>query len=339
MWTRLAHSILKYRVTLMALLAVITVFMGYQSQNIKWSYDLANIVPEKDPDMVYFRQFRKTFGEDGNIMALGIQDSSVYQLDNFKRFSELTFKLEDKEGIRNVLGLPNLQKLEKNNAKRAFELKPVFDSIPESQDELDSLIAAATSLKFYSGQLINEKNGATLLLITIEKDILNSKNRDDLVNFIIDEGREFEKASGIDVHFAGLPYSRSITTSKVKAELNMFLVLSLIVTGIILFLFFRSFKAVFFPLVIIGVVVVWVMGTLALLGYKITLLTGLIPPIIVVIGIPNSVYMLNRYHHEFSEHGDQMKALSRIIRKIGVVTFITNLNLLMYLVSGIYCSI
>lgn len=326
MWSKLAHTILRFRVTLMILLALITVFMGYQSQNIKWSYDLANIVPESDPDMVYFRQFRETFGEDGNIMALGIQDSSVYQLEKFKKFSELTYALEGKEGIRNVLGLPNLQKLEKNNKKRAFELKPVFEEIPEDQATLDSLVAGARSLKFYSGQLINDANGATLLLITIEKEILNSKNRDQLVNFIIEQGEKFEVETSIDVHFAGLPYSRSITTSKVKAELNMFLVLSLIVTGIILFLFFRSFKAVFFPLIIIGVVVVWVMGTLALLGYKITLLTGLIPPIIVVIGIPNSVYMLNRYHHEFNEHGDQMKALSRIIRKIGVVTFITNLT-------------
>ncbi|MEM7297957.1 MAG: MMPL family transporter, partial [Bacteroidota bacterium] len=167
---------------------------------------------------------------------------------------------------------------------------------------------------------------ATLVLVTIKKEVLNSKNRDQLVNYIIDQGEKFEQETGIEMHYAGLPYSRSITTSKVKAELNMFLVLSLIVTGIILFLFFRSFKAVFFPLIIIGVVVIWVMGTIALLEYKITLLTGLIPPIIVVIGIPNSVYMLNRYHHEFSEHGDQMKALGRIIRKIGVVTFITNLT-------------
>ncbi|MEQ8907397.1 MMPL family transporter [Ekhidna sp.] len=300
--------------------------MGYQSQNIKWSYDLANIVPEKDPDMVYFRQFRKTFGEDGNIMALGVQDSAIYELETFKKFSKLTFDLEAKEGIRNVLGLPNLQKLEKNTQKRAFELRPVFENIPDNQEELDSLLRGAASLQFYSGQLINADNGATLILITIQKDVLNSKNRDALVNEIIDAGQKFEEESGVDVHFAGLPYSRSITTSKVKAELNMFLALSLVVTGIILFLFFRSFKAVFFPLIIIGVVVVWVMGTLALLEYKITLLTGLIPPIIVVIGIPNSVYMLNRYHHEFSQHGDQMKALSRIIRKIGVVTFITNLT-------------
>ena len=326
MWFRLAYTILRFRITLMFILAAVTVFMGYQSTKIKWSYDLANIVPEKDPDMVYFKQFRETFGEDGNIMAIGLQDSSVYELKHFAQYYKLVSGLEAKDGIRNVLGIPNLQKLEKNNQKRVFELKSVFEKIPESQEVLDSLLAGVASLKFYSGQLINSNNGATLTLVTIKKDILNSKKRDQLVSYIIEQGERFEKETGINVHFAGLPYSRSITTSKVKAELNMFLALSLVITGVILFLFFRSFKAVFFPLIIIGVVVIWVMGTLALLGFKITLLTGLIPPIIVVIGIPNSVYMLNKYHHEFSEHGDQMKALRRIIRKIGVVTFITNLT-------------
>ena len=326
MWSTLAHAILRFRVTLMVILAGITVFMGYQASNIRWSYSLANIVPPDDPDMVYFKQFRETFGEDGNIMAMGVQDSSIYELEKFKLFNQLVRDLEKKEGVKNVLGLPNLQKLEKNNSKRAFELKPVFEEFPEDQQTLDSLLAGAKSLKFYSGQLINSENGSTLILITVDKDVLNSKNRDGLIYAIIGLGEKFEEESGIDVRFAGLPYSRSITTNKIKAELNMFLILSIVVTGIILFLFFRSFKAVFFPLIIIGVVVVWVLGTLAILDFEITLLTGLIPPIIVVIGIPNSVYMLNKYHHEYSEHGDQMKALSRIIRKIGVVTLITNLT-------------
>lgn len=326
MWSRLAHIILRFRVTLMVVLAVITAFMAYQSKNIQWSFDLANIVPDDDEDMRYFRQFRKTFGEDGNIMAIGLKDSSIYELENFKQFSKAVEELEKIDGVRNVLGLPNLQKLEKDNEAKAFRLQPVFENLDVTQEKLDSLLNGAASLKFYSGQLINDENGATLVLITIEKEVLNSKNRDRLINEIIEIGESFSEESGIQLRYAGLPYVRSITTSKVKDELNMFLILSLVITGVILFAFFRSFKAVIFPLIIIGVVVVWVLGTLALLKYKITLLTGLIPPIIVVIGIPNSVYMLNKYHHEYQSHGDQRKALIRLIRTIGIVTFITNLT-------------
>lgn len=300
--------------------------MGYHAQNVQWSYDLAKTVPDTDKDMKYFREFKKTFGEDGNILAFGVQDSSLYQLKNFQYFYQLTQELKNLKGVKGVLGLANLQTLKKNEQKKIFELNPLFRRPPNSQYELDSLLNFANTLKFYSGQLINEKNGATALLITVDKKMFNSNQRKQLMTGIVGAGRQFSENSGIKIHYAGLPYVRTTTTTKVKKELNMFLIASLIVTGIILFIFFRSFKAVVFPLIIIGVIVVWVMGTLALLGYKITLLTGLIPPIIVVIGIPNSVYMLNKYHHEFANHGDKMKALSRIIRKIGVVTFITNLT-------------
>ncbi len=310
----------------MIILLLITAFMGYQSKNILWSFDLANIVPDSDEDMIYFKQFRETFGEDGNVMAFGIKDSTVYDLDVFRKFSEMTTSIESKEGINSVIGIPNLQKLVKDGKSGSFKLQNVFDRIPETQGELDAKLKEVASLRFYSGQLLNEENGATFILITIDKDILNSKAREVLIPQVLNDAEKFEQETGVDIRIAGLPYLRVTNTSRAKSELNMFLIMSLVVTGIILFLFFRSFKAVIFPIIIIGIVVVWVLGTLALLKYKITILTGLIPPIIVVIGIPNSVYMLNKYHQEYLSHGDQMKALRRIIRKIGVVTLITNLT-------------
>ena len=310
----------------MVILLLITAFMGYQSRNILWSFDLANIVPDNDEDMIYFKQFRETFGEDGNVMAFGVKDSAIYDLDVFRKFSEMTTSIESKEGINSVIGLPNLQKLVKDGKSGSFKLQNVFDAVPETQEELDKKLNEVAGLRLYSGQLLNKENGATLLLITIDKDVLNSKAREVLIPQVLGDAEKFERETGIDIRIAGLPYLRVTNTARAKSELNMFLIMSLAVTGIILFLFFRSFKAVIFPIIIIGIVVVWVLGTLALLKYKITILTGLIPPIIVVIGIPNSVYMLNKYHQEYLSHGDQMKALRRIIRKIGVVTLITNLT-------------
>ncbi len=308
----------------MVILGVITVFMAYRAQDIQWSYDMANIVPEDDPEQQFFRQFKETFGEDGNIMAIGILDTSVYKVDNFQKLQFLTRELGTIEGVNNVLGLPNLKTLEKNTAEKRFDLTPAFPEIPQDQDSLDEMLKKVRQLKFYSGQLINEENGATLILVTVDKEVLNSDRRDIMINDIMMTGKQFSEAAGIEVYFAGLPYVRSVNTIKIKQELNKFLIISVIITGLILFGFFRSIKAVIFPLIIIGVIVVWVLGTLAILEYKITLLTGLIPSIIVVIGIPNSVYMLNKYHREYAIHGDQRKALETIIRNIGIVTFMTN---------------
>lgn len=324
MWNKVAHIILKYRLLLIGVLGIITVFMGYKARDIEMTYDFAKVVPSDDPDMVYFQQFKETYGEDGNILVIGLRDSAVYTPQNFRRLKYLSREIQKIEGVQYVLSYPGLQRMEKDTEHKRFTLNPIFETVPDDQAILDSLLTVAADQKFYSGQIINPDNGALLLLVTIDKEVLNSSQRDVLVEDVQFLAEEYSAATGIELHYAGLPFLRSVMSVKVKDELNLFLVLSAMVTALILFFFFRSWNAVIFPMIIIGVMVVWVMGTLALLGYKITLLTGLIPSIIVVIGIPNSIYLLNKYHQEYARHGNQILALSRMIRKIGLVALISN---------------
>jgi len=310
----------------MLLLGGITLFMAYQAQFIKWSYTRQSIVPDTDEEMMYFQSFKQKYGEDGNVLIIAMKDSSVYDLEQFRNLYYLDREITKIDGVTKVLGMPSMVIPVKNTQERKFDLEKVFKENPESQQELDSLLKVVADQQFYMGQLVNPENGATLIAVTIDPDILVTKKRENLIGDIVRATDQFQEVTGIDIKLAGLPYVQYVNTTKVKAELNLFLILSVIITGIILFLFFRSLKAVIFPLIIIGVIVIWVIGTISLLNYEITLLTGLIPPIIVVIGIPNSVYMLNKYHHEYTAHGDKMLALSRIIRKIGVVTLITNIT-------------
>ncbi len=324
MWKLIAEIILKCRLGLVIIIAAITAFMGYHLQFIEISYDLASVVPEDDTEMINLQAFKELFGEDGNIMAIGVQDSSLFELKNFNRFLTLADELKDLNGVTAVLGIPTLQKLEADRVEKKFNIVPLFGDILKKQMSLDSLLKEALTLKFYSGQLINERTGATLLLVTLDKEVFNSKNRNDLIFDLVSAGQRFEEVSGIKIHFAGLPYVRYSNMITIKSELTRFLIYSIIITGIVLFMFFRSLKAVLFPLIVILTMVIWTLGCVSLFGFKITALTGLLPSIIVVIGIPNSVYMLNKYHHEYARHGDQIRALTSIIRKIGIVTLITN---------------
>ena len=324
MWYKLSKFILKYRLILILAVGVVTAIMGYYAQFTKMSFDMISIVPDDDPDAVYFEQFKQLFGQDGNIIAFGFQDSAVYELENFRRVGYMIDELEKLHGVIDVLGLPNLQKLVKNSVDKRFDLEDVFPDRLSSQEELDSLVKGASSLGFYSGQLLSPSTGASLVIISLDKEIINSESRIELIYDIQGIGYEFEDVTGIDVHIAGLPYVRTTNMTRIKGELNQFLILSIVITAAILFFFFRSVKAVIIPLIIIGAVIVWVLGSVTIFGYKITALTGLIPSIIVVIGIPNSVYLLNKYHHEYAQHGDHHRALRQIIRKIGIITLITN---------------
>jgi uncharacterized protein len=326
MWRRLAHFIIKFRLPLFILIALVTIFMGYHGRKIEMGYDFRGTIPANDPDQVFFTQFREQFGEDGGIVAVGLKDSAIYEYRNFEKLREFCIAVRQIPGVNEVISLPQIKMMVKDTAQKQFKLVDIFPTKIRSQQELDSLLKEAEKQKFYLGQIVNQQNGAIAVLISIKKEYLNSSKRMDVTNEIIKQGGFFTYATSIDLHYAGLPFIRSVIAQQVSAELKIFLGLSVLVTGIILFVFFRSFRAMIFPLIVIGIVVVWVLGTIVLMGFKITLLSGMIPPIIVVIGIPNAIYLMNKYHSEFVSHGNKMLAISRVIQKIGMATFLTNLT-------------
>lgn len=324
MWSKLARFILVYRLPLLIVILLLTAFMGYMSRGVERAYDYAAVVPDKDPDMQYFKFFKQKYGEDGNILAIGVHDSSIYRLDNFRAWAALARKLETIDGVERAISIAHLQYLHKDTAAGVFRFRPIFDPMPNTQQALDSLLSFTRQLRFYSGQVFNQATGATVLLVSIDKQVLNTAYRETVIRRIEEACEAFQKQTNIEIHYAGLPYVRSTMATKVTDELNLFLILSVLTTATVLFLFFRSFKAVLFPLIIIGIIVTWTLGWMGILHYQITLLTGLLPPILVVIGIPNAVYMLTKYHQEFKKHGNKILALVRVIQKIGVVTLITN---------------
>lgn len=326
MWNNLARFIIKFRLLLMLLVAAVTVFMAYQVPKLTLSYDYVAAVPPSDPAMEYYRQFREQFGEDANLLVVGVQDSALYEVTTFRRFRYLSDAIGKLDGINHVISLPTLSQLTKDTEAKRFEVAPVFPQIPSQQATLDSLLRVANDLRFYRNQLINPDNGATFLLIAVDQATLDSDKREQLVPDIRMLGKQFSEVTGVELHYAGIPFVRTVMNENVRAELRTFLLLSVAVTALILLLFFRSWEAVVFALLVIGIMVVWTVGTLVLLGYEITVLSGLLPPIVVVIGIPNTVYLLNKYHQEYKRYPDKKRALRGVVEKMGTATFITNVT-------------
>ena len=326
MWLRIADAIIRFRTPLLAVILAITAFMGYHASRVEMSYDFNHTVPPEDPDMVFLKNFRKQFGEDGNVIAIGMKDSAVFTLANFNRFELFCKHARQVEGVNEVLSLPRVRILVKDTAENKFRLEPLFPEKIDRQQSLDSLMEVFRGQRFYAGQLVNDRNGAVMMLVSVNREYITSAKRVGLTNTLLTLGEEFTRDTGIDLHFAGLPFIRTQVAEQVRKELSFFLYLSALVTGIIMLLFFRSIRAVLFSMFMIGIVVVWTLGSLALLGYRITMLTGLIPPVIVTIGITNAIYLLNKYHVEFSRHTNKMEAIRVVVQKMGLATFLTNLT-------------
>ncbi len=325
MWEKFASQILRKRHLIIVVMTVITLVMGYFASKTHMSYELAQMLPETDSTYIEFEQFKEQFGQEGSIMVLGVDDPRIYELENFNYWYELTFSLKEVVGIHDVLSLPAMINLKKNSEEKKFEPFRIFQQEPKSQKELDSLLKVVHSLPFYEGYLYSAtKENFSLMALTLDKQSLDSKDRGELMNEIYQRVEKFEEESGIDIRSSGLPHIRANNTTKISQEIKLFIVLAILVTATILLLFFRSFKAMFLSMTIVMVAVVWSVGFLGIFGFEISILTAIIPPLIIVIGIPNCIFILNKYHQEYLHHGNQIKALNRVIYKIGNAIFLTN---------------
>lgn len=337
-----ARIILRYRISILIVLGAVTVFMAFQGRKVELSYDFAELLPEDDSTFTDYELFKSFFHQDGNQLILGVRYDQLKNLDQFKAWSELGKEIkkinvprttwqknrwvtEYINAVDSVFSVANLYTLEKNTESKSFDFVKINDQLPENQSELDSIFSVVNSLPFYKDLIYNEKSNSSLMIIFVNRNVLNSNAR----QFFVDELnillKEKEKVIG-QIHRTGLPYIRTIITMKTKSELRFFIIASLLVTATLLYLFFRSFKVVIYSMLVVGIGVIWSMGVIGMLDYKLTALMGLIPPLIIVIGVPNSVYLINKYHQEYREHGNKIKALNRVIRKVGAATLLTNVT-------------
>ncbi len=342
MWAKLSHFILRRRVPILIVMLIVTAYMGWEAkQKLELSYKYARVLPVDDPMYISYEAFKARYGEDGNILILGFQDSSMWQLQKFQDWYDLTDSIKKIEGIEDVASTARLYNLVRNDSLEKFDITSIVKSRPKTQEEVDSLKRLIYRLPFYDGLLINKKDNVTLMLVTFsQKDTtyyegknkivkinaLNSKNRLGMVAKIRSLGDAFGKKNNVEMHYSGMPWIRSEYMRKIGGESTLFLLLSVLITALILFIFFRYFNAVFFSVIVVLVGLVWSLGTIALFGYKITILTGLIPSLIVIIGIPNCIFLINKYQEELLKHGNKTKALARMVQKVGLSNFLANLT-------------
>ncbi|RUA18562.1 MAG: RND family transporter, partial [Flavobacteriia bacterium] len=288
----------------------------------------SNILPDDHPATIQYRSFTKIFGEEGNAIVLAIRDTALFTPKNFNRWNKLSKQLEAFPEIDFVVSLENLRVLVKDNDEQVFVMEPFLKKKPSSKTEIDSLKNHLfNELPFYDNLVYNPKSGTIQTIAYLDKDIMDTPVRNEFIlNDLDDLVKSFEEETQMDVHVSGMPYIRTWNTKSIVDEIGIFIVAALLVTSIIFFFFFRSFRATFISMFVVIIGVMWAFGILGLLKYEMTILTALIPPLIIVIGIPNCIFLINKYQQEVNKHGNQALSLQRVISKIGNATLMTNIT-------------
>lgn len=321
MWYSLGKKIIQYRVPSLVILLLITVFMGWKASKIQLSYDSNKAVPEDNAKYAEYQKFLKQFGADNNLVVIGIETDKLFTEKVFAQYAALHKSLEKISAVKSVMSIPEAVTLVKDTIHSKFVSKKIFNDI----NKLDSEAAVFNSLPIYKSLLYNAEKNSYVMGVTVNKDTAMSKSRTKLINAIVAATDEFKKATGIEPHISGLPFIRTKVSDRIKNEMNYFLFGSLALSALVLFLFFRSFAATTMSLVVVAMGVIWSFGTMVLFGFKITLLTALIPPLVVVIGVPNCIYFLNKYHSCYKESNDKQASLYTMVGRMGVVTLFCNI--------------
>ncbi|WP_339695565.1 MMPL family transporter [uncultured Marixanthomonas sp.] len=327
-WSAVARFILRNRTLILIAIAVATVFFALQWKNMRFTYTEANLLPDEHEINLEYNKFLSKFGEEGNLIVLGIKDSTLFTPSHFNAWTQLSKKIGGYDEVDLTLSIGDLQKLERKKDTVGFQLVPfIKDSITTSENLQKYKEDLFNNLPFYNGLVYSPNKKSVRTAVYLKKGIVNTAARKDfIVEDLIPSIEAFEKETGINVHTSGMPYIRTLNSQNIIDEIGMFIGAALLVTSLIFFFFFRSIRATLISMATVIIGVMWSFGILGLLHYEITVLTALIPPLIIVIGIPNCIFLINKYQQEIKQHGNQAKSLQRVISKVGNATLMTNVT-------------
>lgn len=327
-WTKVAGIILRNRYLVLIGIAIVTALLASQMKYMKFSYTEANLLPENHEANLEYNAFLDVFGEEGNLIILGIKDSTIFTPKKFNAWNSLVDQFDDLEEIDFSLSIADVQKLKADRKKRKFILEPLYEKNPSTSEEVLQIKKQLfEKLPFYDNLLFNKETGTLQTVIYVKKEIINTPKRKEFIfDTLIPIVEKFENDYNVDIRISGMPYIRTLNAQNIQDEIMLFVLGALLITALIFFFFFRSYRATFITLLVVMIGVTWAFGFIGLFRFEITVLSALIPPLIIVIGVPNAVFLINKYQQEIKKHGQQAKALQRVISKIGNATLMTNIT-------------
>ncbi|NNK39243.1 MAG: MMPL family transporter, partial [Winogradskyella sp.] len=327
-WETIARLILRNKIAILITVLLYTIFFSMQWKYMRFTYTEANLLPDDDEVNLSYNNFLEIFGEEGNLIVLGVKDSTLFTVPQLNAWNSFCDSFKAYDEVESVVSIKDLQKLIKNSDERKFDLVPFIKDSISSTEELNELENQLfKKYPFYDNFLFNAQTKTIRTAIYLKKDIVNTAARKDFVTNVIEKKtKAFEAQTNLDVRVSGMPYVRTLNAQNIIDEIQLFILAALLITSLIFFLFFRSFRATFISLIVVCIGVMWTFGILGLLRYEITVLTALIPPLIIVIGIPNCIFLINKYQNEVKSHGNKVKSLQRVITKVGNATLMTNVT-------------
>ena len=338
MWNRIANFILKNRFFVLGLITLVTVYMGYYAATgLRMENKYGIVLPKDSPTTQNYNLFKERFGEDGSTFVIALQTDSLFTKENLLKWKTLGDSILQLDGVESVISEATLFNIKNNKTENKFEIERIFSDITYQEKPIEQIKNEIKRNPLYNKVLYNDSTHVTLMMVAMDERYLTDLKKSGVIFDIQKLAEHFCGEMG-EVHYAGLPYLRVILAKRINSEMYTFVAISMLVSSLLMYFFFRSVRAVLICMTVVGVSVIQAMGSIAIMGYSISIMMALIPPLMIVIGIPNCIYLYNKYHQELAQHGNKMKALNRVVSKTGIAMFLTNVTTALGFVTFLFTN-
>lgn len=321
-----ADIIIRFRHAVITIVIMLTLFMAYSLKDITINADVLSYLPEKDPSAELFMRLGESYSGN-SIVIIGLSGQEVFEPEMLSMVQQVTDSLRRVSGIGYVTSLTNV--IDIRGSEFGIEIGRLIDEydIPTDSKALDSLKAYTLSKDMYRSNLVSEDAKATLVI----GKILNDHNHDEIVATIREKlnGLPFEDM----IYYGGMPVTLYELSRIILNDINSIAPLAFIMISLMLLAGFRSFRGVFLPMLTVLIAIIWTMGLITLLGYEITMLTNIIPVILLAVGSAYAIHVINAVTAEYD--ANPVDTLKRAVGYIAIPVLLAGITTILGFVSFI----
>jgi len=319
MSNKLIKVILNHPKVILSILAAITLVLGTFLPKVKMDFSIEQLFSQNDPVINRFLNFREEFDGVDNRIFLLYESDDPFSYKNLELNKKMVYAFENIEGVSKVTSLTNIELFTEGGE---YLLSPVYENIPKSIDSLNIAKERIISSDLLKNYLISEDGKVAAILIEVSDSFNEHESRESIVKQI----DELQLGTDWTWHQTGLPIIRTRYVQYMIADNITFLIPVLSMLILLLSLLFRSLVGLALPLIVVLLTIIWTLGFMTATGITINIISYIIPTLLMVVGISDSVHFLVKYYKTLHLLGDKREALTQSLQKIGTAIFLTSIT-------------
>jgi len=286
---KFSNKVIKFRWLIIIGFVLITVLLASQIPEAKMNPDMLTYLPEKMDSRLNKDRIEELFGGTEMIMVL-VKMDDVLKTETLKRVKKMSRQMKRINSIDKVISLFNLKHIKSKD--EAIIVNPAVKLIPRNDADRKQLRAEIRDNDMVYGNVVSKNFEITAII-----GMVKSGTSDELLLAEIEKLIQ-DNPGDEEVFIGGTPYSRYHTGNNTKKDLGRLLPLGLLIMLIFLYLCFRQLRGVFLPFIVVLMSILFSMGLIPLLGWQFTVITIILPVILIAVANDYGIHMIAKYQED-----------------------------------------